>query len=475
MILSDLLSTLLIWINFLVILYFLFVNGSYITLIMLSYRQVRQSRKKEDLYQLSGLFNTNLYRSATILAPAYNEELSVVASIQALVNLDYPDYEVIVINDGSTDQTLDKLIQAFQLREVDRHIPNLIPSQPIRRIFGSKKYPNLLVVDKVNGGKADALNAGINVSRKDLIFSVDADSLLESDALKKMLLAFTEDDRTIAVGGVVRVANGCTFRHGAVETVHVPKSWLTRNQAVEYLRSFLFGRIGWDYIDSLLIISGAFGVFDRQAVIDVGGYLHDTVGEDMELVVRLHRYHLEKNIPYRIRFLPEPVCWTEIPEQIGSLARQRNRWQRGLADTLYRHRSMLLNPAYGRLGTLAMPFFLLVELLSPLIEIAGFLFTIIAFLIGAINWAFFLLFFAVTLLLGSLMSILSILLEELTMKRYERIRDVLILVLYAFIENFGYRQLHLWWRFRGIVDHLRGIKKWGDMTRSATFGGKARS
>jgi len=468
---TELFYTIIIGLNVLIILYFFLVNSAYISLILLSYRQVQISKRKENLYQLSGLLNTNLYRSATILAPAFNEELSVVASTRALLNLDYPDYEVIVINDGSTDQTLDHLIHAFDLREVDRHVPELIPTRPIRRIFGSKKHPNLLVVDKENGRKADALNAGINVSRKDLVFSIDSDSLLEADALKKMLMAFTEDDRTIAVGGVVRVANGCTFRHGAVEKVFVPAGWLTRSQAVEYLRSFLFGRIGWDYLDSLLIISGAFGVFDRKAVINAGGYLHDTVGEDMELVVRLHRYHLERKIPYRIRFLPEPVCWTEIPESIDTLARQRNRWQRGLADTLYRHRKMFLNPSYGRLGMVAMPFFLLVELLSPVIEIAGLIMTTILYALGLINWSFFLLFFAVTMLLGSLMSILAILLEELTMKRYERTRDILILIGYAFIESFGYRQLHLWWRFRGLIDYLRGDKRWGVMTRTKTFGG----
>jgi len=457
---------LLIAINVFVFIYVTIVNGSYILLIIFSYIHTKQSRQKEDIFELSGLFGTNLYRSVSILAPAYNEEQSVIDSTRSLLNLEYSDYEVIVINDGSKDKTLERLIDHFKMHKVSRHIPPLLDCKPIKNIYGSRKHPNLIVVDKDNGKKADALNAGINVSRKDLICAVDSDSILESDVLIRMIMAFTEDQKTIAVGGVVRVANGCTFRHGVVQTIRTPKSYFGRIQCVEYLRSFLFGRTGWDYLNSLLIISGAFGVFDRKAVINAGGYLHNTVGEDMELVVRLHRYHKDRNIPYRIRFLPEPVCWTEVPEDARTLSRQRNRWQRGLADTLYRHRTMIFNPKYGRHGMLAMPFFLIVELLSPVIEIAGYLIFIFSFLIGAINFNFFLLFLCSAILLGVIMSVLAILIEELTFRRYDKMRDVAILVCYAFIENFGYRQIHAWWRFRGLMGYLRGNIEWGEMKRS---------
>lgn len=455
----------LLIINLIVFFYFIFVNGSYILLIIFSWIQTKKSRKKENLFELSGLFGTNLYRSVSILAPAYNEEKSIVESIRALLNLQFNDYEVIVINDGSTDQTLQKMIDHYDLREVDRHIPNLIPCLPVRRVYGSRKYPKLIVIDKENGQKSDALNAGINVSRKDLICAVDSDSLLESDVLKRMITAFTENSEIIAVGGVVRVANGCKFRHGVVKNIRTPNSYFGRIQAVEYLRAFLFGRTGWDYLDSLLIISGAFGIFDRQAVIKVGGYLHNTVGEDMELVVRLHRYYRDKKIPYRIRFLPEPVCWTEVPEDWTTLSRQRNRWHRGLADTIFRHKKMLFNPRYGRLGFLAMPFFLFVELLSPVIEIGGYFIFLVSYLLGAINLTFFLLFLCAAILLGVIMSVLAILIEELTFRRYERVWDVLILVIYAFLENFGYRQIYAWWRFRGLIDYFRGNLQWGDMKK----------
>jgi cellulose synthase/poly-beta-1,6-N-acetylglucosamine synthase-like glycosyltransferase len=466
----EILVTILVIINILVFFYFLFVNGSYITLIIMAYFQTKRSRQKENLFELSGLFGTNLYRSISILAPAYNEEKSIIESTRALLNLQFSDYEVIIINDGSTDKTLEKLIHDFELKEIDRHIPDLLKSKPIKKVFGSRKYPNLIVVDKENGQKADALNAGVNVSRKDLICAVDSDSLLESDVLRRMIMAFTEDQEIVAVGGVVRVANGCKFRHGVVESIRTPKSYFGRVQAVEYLRAFLFGRVGWDYLNSLLIISGAFGVFDRKAVIRAGGYMHDTVGEDMELVVRLHRYYKEQNIPYRVRFLPEPVCWTEVPEDWRTLGRQRDRWHRGLADTLSRHRKMMFNPKYGRLGMIAMPFFLFVELLAPVVEIFGYLVFTLSFILGVINLTFFLLFLSVAILLGVIMSVLAVLIEELTFRRYDKMKDVAILIVYAFLENFGYRQLYAWWRVKGLISYLKGDLQWGEMKREGTFG-----
>ena len=465
----DLFLKILLYINIFVFVYFIFVNVSYIALVLLSYFQTKQSKKESSIFQLSGLFDTRLYKSISILAPAFNEEESIIESTRALLNLKFADYEVIVINDGSTDQTLEKLIENFQLKKIDRFVPKKIETKQIRCIYGSHRYPNLVVIDKENGRKADALNAGINVSRKDLICAVDSDTLLEPTVLQKMLMGFVADPTTVAVGGVVRVANGCTFELGEVQKVNVPKTFIGRVQAVEYLRAFLFGRTGWDYFDSLLIISGAFGVFDRKSVIKVGGYLHDTVGEDMELVVRLHHYYRDKNEPYRVRFLPEPVCWTEVPESWKVLGRQRNRWQRGLADTLWRHKKMFLNPKYGRLGFFAMPFYLFVELLSPIVELAGYFIVAISFWIGVINIKFALLFLTAAVLLGMILSVLSVLMEELTFRKYDRLRDVLILILFAFLENLGYRQIHAWWRFRGLIDFLRGKKGWGEMTRMGTF------
>jgi cellulose synthase/poly-beta-1,6-N-acetylglucosamine synthase-like glycosyltransferase len=420
---------------------------------------------------MHGLFASNLYNPISILAPAFNEESTVVESVHSLLQLRYPNFEIIVINDGSKDQTMQVLIEEFELERVERYVPLILDHKPIRGIYRSRRFNELIVVDKENGRKADALNAGINVCRNDLFCAIDADCVLEPDVLQNMLRCFIEDETTIAVGGIVRVANDCLIEGNEIKEIRMPKSFLARIQVVEYLRAFLFGRVGWDYMDSLLIISGAFGIFDRNAVLRVGGYLHDTVGEDMELVVRMHRYHRENTIPYRVRFLPEPVCWTEVPEDINVLSRQRNRWHRGLADTIWRHRKMMFNPKYGRLGMFAMPFFFFFELLSPIIELLGYIAVILMVVLGLFNPTFAALIFAATVLLGVVLSVASVLCEEYTFRRYSKVKDVLIMIGFAVIENFGFRQVHALWRFKGLVDFLKGNKEWGAMTRKG-FGEK---
>lgn len=451
--------------EYVVVTYFMTINIVYLVLIAISFFYIRRQMGQKQVFSLSGLFSSNLYNPISILAPAYNEESTVVASVRSLLQLQFPNYEVIVINDGSKDKTMQVLIENFKLKKVDRYVPLILSHKPIKAIYKSDLYPELLVVDKENGRKADALNAGINVSRNDLICSIDADSVLEPKVLQSMIRTFIEDDTTIAVGGIVRIANDCVFENNELKEIRMPKSFLGRIQVVEYLRAFLFGRVGWDYLDSLLIISGAFGLFDRKAVLKVGGYLHDTVGEDMELVVRLHRYYREHKIPYRVRFIPEPVCWTEVPEDKAVLSRQRNRWQRGLADTLWRHRKMMFNPTYGRLGMFAMPFFFFIEMLGPIVEVGGYVFLFLSWVFGALNVEFAIVFLTASVLLGMVLSVASVLCEEFTYRRYPDIKHIFIMFGYALLENFGYRQMHSWWRLMGLVDFLKGNKAWGEMTR----------
>lgn len=458
-------DTLIYIVNYLILFYFVAINTSYLILIGISYVYIKKELQKRNSHELTGLFTSDFYKPISILAPAFNEEASIVESVTSLLQLRYPEYEVIVINDGSKDATMQVMIEHFKLTKVDRYVPLAINHKPIKAIYKSPRYPNLIVVDKENGRKADALNAGINVARNNLVCAIDADSILEPNVLKELLKMFEEDESTVAVGGIVRVANGCEFRYGEVIDIKMPPSYLASIQAVEYLRAFLFGRAGWDALDSLLIISGAFGIFDRQAVMRVGGYLHDTVGEDMELIVRLHRWHREHNVDYKIRFVAHPVCWTEVPESLKVLSRQRNRWQRGLADTLWRHKKMIANPKFGKVGMLAMPFFVLFELLGPIIEILGIIVVILSYIFGYINTYFMILFLIASVLLGIIMSVSAVLCEELTYRKYTRLRDLTKLIAFAFIENFGFRQLHAWWRFKGIIDFMKGNKDWGTMTR----------
>lgn len=452
-------------INLLVLGYFLIINFIYIFLIVVSFFHIRKYKDIDRIFKLTGVYSTKLYKPVSIIAPAYNEEQSIINSVNSLLNLKYTNFEVVVVNDGSSDKTLDRLIENYKLTPDNRYRPKYLKHKPIKEIYTSPRYPKLIVVDKENGRKADALNAGINMATKDLICAVDSDSILESDVIVKMLRVFMEDESTVAVGGVIRVANGCKFKNRQIEEVRIPKSFLARIQVVEYLRAFLFGRVGWDYLNSLLIISGAFGIFDRKAVIKVGGYLHDTVGEDMELVMRLHDYHTREDIPYRIRFIAEPVCWTEVPEDRATLSKQRNRWHRGLAETLWRYKHMMFNPRYGRLGFFAMPFFFFGELLSPVIELSGYIIVALSWWFGVINTWFALLFLTAAIVLGMILSVSAVLLEELTTRRYEKVGDVMILAFYALLENLGFRQLHAIWRCKGLIDYLKGNKEWGTMVR----------
>ena len=402
----------------------------------------------------------------SLLAPAFNEELTIVESVRSLLSLQYASFEIIVINDGSRDGTLARLIKAFDLEPCDREPEPAAPHKPIRGVYQCPTQPRLLVIDKENGGKADALNAGVNFSRCPILCSMDADSILEPDALLRAVRPFVEDpERTVAAGGTVRIANGCRIDGGRVMSVGLPRSPLALLQTVEYLRAFLMARLAWSRLDSLLIISGAFGLFRRDAVIAVGGYTLKTVGEDMELVVKLHRHFRDAGLPYRIAFIPEPVCWTEAPESLAVLSRQRARWHRGSLETFWRHRGMLFNRRYGRVGWLGFGNILLVDTLGPVIEALGYLLIPGFWLAGLLSLEHLLAFLAVSFAFGIAISVGSLCLEEAELRRFPRARDLLILTLAAVLENFGYRQLNNLWRLQGTWQFLRGSHSWGTMTR----------
>lgn len=410
-----------------------------------------------------------------LLAPAYNEEMTIAESVRSLLSLHYPSFEVIVVNDGSLDETLQVLIDTFELRPIQRHFELAIGHAPIRGVYGATHQPRLIVVDKENGGKADALNAGINVSRAPIFCSMDADSLLEPDALLRAVKPFVEDpERTVAVGGTVRIANGCTISHGRVVEVRPPRNLLPLLQTVEYLRAFLMARLAWSRINALTIISGAFGLFRRARVIEVGGYTQGTVGEDMELVVKLHRLMRDKGLPYRIGFVPEPVCWTEAPEDLRVLGRQRARWHRGALETFERHSDILMKPRYGRLAVVGFGHILLVDVLGPIVELLGYLLIPLLWFSGVLSTEYLLAFLAVSFTFGVVISVGALALEEAELRRFPRARDLVLLTFVAVLENFGYRQLNNLWRLRGVWQYLRRSQSWGTMTRKG-FGPAART
>ncbi|MFQ6037850.1 MAG: glycosyltransferase, partial [Candidatus Aminicenantales bacterium] len=424
----------------LVLLYFLVLNGTYTFFILLSLREIRRYFLFVTRHDVRAMLGGSYYRPLSIIVPAYNEELTIVANVKALLNLDYPEYEVIVVNDGSKDNGLERLIENFRLVEVRKPIRRVLGHKPLRRVFVSLDDERLVVLDKENGGKTDALNAGINAARFPLFCSMDADSILDREGLLRTGRLFVEDKRVVAAGGVVRVLNGLEVTKGEVTHIRAPRKSLEIFQAVEYTRGFLSGRTAWNHFGSLLVLSGTYAVFRKDLVVAVGGY-RDTVGEDMDLVVRLHRHCRENNIPYRILFVPDPICHTQVPSDLRSLLRQRNRWHRGLLDSLLHSRKMFLRPRYGSVGMFGFPYFLLVEGLGPVVESVGYLALVPLYFAGLLSWEFAFLFFALAVLWAMWINVGAVLLDNILYARYKNLRDVLRLCLFGFFEMFGYRQL----------------------------------
>ena len=445
--------------------YFLAMNLTQLGLILRAFFSIRRYLDEAETDRLDSAFETSHYKPITLICPAHNEEGGVVASINSLISLRYPEIQVVVVNDGSQDATLERLIKAFKLKPSHRVLRQLLPTREVRGIYESAYVPNLVVVDKVNGGKADALNCGVNLARYPLICCMDGDSLLENDSLLRIARPFMDRPDMAASGGVVRPLNGCKVTAMGIRGIHLPDSWLARFQIVEYLRAFLFGRVGMASLDGLFIVSGAFGVFRKDLVVEAGGFETTTIGEDFEIVVRLHRCLREGKRPYHITLVPDPVCWTEVPENTKELGRQRNRWQRGLLETLWKHRRMWFNPKYGRVGIFSMPYFLLFEALAPIIELTGYLMFGWSVWHHSISAPFAILFFYLALLLGMLNSVVSVVLQEISGHRYQGLKAWGLLLLTAAVENFGYRQLTLWWRLKGTFDWIRGKDSWGHMTR----------
>jgi len=453
---------------FFVIVYFVVVNLVYAILLILSYKEIVYYLRHNSFSDYRSTVQSELTPPVSILAPAYNEEPTIVQSTKSLLKLNYGKYEVVVINDGSSDATLHKLISEFHLSVSKVIYHPTLTTMPVRGIYKSRKpeYKNLVVLDKENGGKADALNAGINAARYDYVCAIDADSLLEDDALQKVMKPFLEDERVVASGGIVRIANGCEVVNGRVVRVALSNKILPIFQVVEYFRAFLSGRMAWQGLNGLLIISGAFGMFKKSAVLEAGGYHRETVGEDMELVARIHRTKLERKEPYRVVFVPDPVCWTEAPETLNVLSRQRNRWHRGLLETLINHKHMLLNKDYGVVGWAALPYFFFIELLGPVFEFLGYIALIAMLVLGTLSYKMTLLFFIVALFYGVMFSVGAVLLEEISFQRYPKPKDLALLLSFGVLENFGYRQITMWWRVKAFYDYfLKGVRSWGAMQR----------
>lgn len=404
----------------------------------------------------------------SLVVPAFNEGPGIAVTVRSFLALNYPEFEVVIVNDGSKDNTLETLIETFDLHQVWRPYVPRIPSQPVRGVYESLKHKNLVVVDKENlGCKADAANAGLNLARHPLVLITDGDCILDASSLLRAVRPFVRDpQRTVAVGGTIRVANGCEVVAGRVVKDEMPHGLVSRVQALEYTRAFLLGRMAWSWVNGLLIVSGAFGLFDRRALLEAGGFATDSLGEDMELVVRMHHQLRKAKADYRVRFVPESVCWTEVPETWRVLRKQRVRWHKGMLDVLWRHREMFGRPRYGAVGLLALPSFVLFEVLGPIVELTGLLLIPLFWAMGELNTGIALALIFLVGGLGIAFSLSSVLLDDIAFHSCRRVRDLVGLGTAAVLENFGYRQITAWWRVKATWEFLRGQRSgWGNMER----------
>lgn len=450
--------------------YFFLINSSYLVLIALASVNFTRHLRRTPFAGTDSVASSALTPGVSVVLPAYNEEVVILDSVRSVLDLRHPDHEAVVVNDGSTDSTLELLKAAYDLVLDDREIPEQIPARGrIRGVWvpANPAIP-LIVVDTENSGRSDSLNAGVNAATRDLIVMLDADSVMDPDALLVVSQPFADDpEGTVATGGVIRAANGCKVVGGRVVDVRMPKQMLARIQVVEYLRSFLLGRTGWSQANALILISGAFGMFRRDVLVAVGGLDPDSIGEDFELVMRIHKFMKDARREYRVVFVAEPVSWTEVPSTLAVLGRQRRRWHRGLWEVLWGYRTMTLNPRYGRVGMVALPYYWLFELFAPLIEVAGVILVPLGLALGVVDWRYALTLLLVTYVYGFFVTCAALLVEEISFHRYTRWRDLLRILGAAFAENVGYRQLTAVWRLQGWWAALRNKEAvWGTMTRT---------
>lgn len=442
---------------------------SYICIGFFSIGETRDYMHENDFTDYRLLASSPHAPTVSVLAPAYNEGATIIENVRSLLSLYYSNIEILIINDGSKDDSLEKLIQGYDLEKIDYHVDYKIPTKNVRGIYKSRNpvYKKLVVIDKENGGKADALNVGINVSTNDYVVCIDVDCILEQDSILKMMKPFLEesDKKIIASGGVVRIANSCEIEDGRLVKVRLPQNYWARLQSLEYIRAFILGRMAWARLNGLLLISGAFGAFDKQIAINAGGYNHNTVGEDMELVVRMRRYMEERNEPYRVTYIPDPLCWTEAPGNTKILGRQRNRWTRGTIETMKFHKKMFFNPKYGLLGMLSYPYWFFFEMLAPLIEFFGMIVFLLLTIFGLINWHMFIALLVFIISFGYLYSAFAAYMEVTTYNMYRRRIDMMRLLFTALTEPFIFHPFVVWSAIKGYIDIIRKKKSWGEMTR----------
>lgn len=449
---------------------------TYAMLAIMSIISITQYRKKDANVDYDTLVSSPLSPGVSVIAPAFNESLTIIFNVRSLLTFNYPKFEVIIVNDGSTDDTLQKMVYEFELIEVDFAYNPKLQTRPVYRVLKStnKAYSNLMVIDKENGkSKADAVNAGINAAAFDYFVCSDVDCILDKDTILKLIKPVLDEEkyRVIATGATLRMANSCDIDKGVITRVRPPRQWLARFQEMEYIRAFILGKMGWNFVNCVPNVSGGLGLFDREIAVKCGGYDHTSFGEDMELMYRMIRYSCDQDINYAIRHVPYTLCWTEGPSSIKFFMRQRTRWSRGLAQLMYAHFPMLLNPRYGRMGMVVFPYGFLFELCAPVVELLGIIFYIVSAILGLINWPFAIILLVFVYTYSIMVSTLAILYDQVSNRTYRTWREVASLCIMPFIEMFVFHPMVVIFAIRGYYFALTGKKAgWGAMQRTG-FGG----
>ncbi|MFT5713782.1 MAG: cellulose synthase/poly-beta-1,6-N-acetylglucosamine synthase-like glycosyltransferase [Flavobacterium sp.] len=442
----------------------------YLFLAILSWIAIKTYYNKKYFLLKEVLIKSNHTKGVSILAPAFNEANTIESNVKSLLSQEYPKFEVVVINDGSTDETLEILINKFSLIKVDFFYQEKIITQKIRGHYKSTNpiYSKLLVVDKLNGkSKADATNAGINSAKHSLFICTDVDCILRKDTISMLAKPFIENTKkVIATGAAIRISNSCEFKDGMLYKSHYPDNFFARFQELEYIRSFLFGRMAWSNINGLLLVSGGLGMFDKETVIEAGGYWHQSLGEDIELITRIRKLMHKKKEAFLIIYIPESLCWTEVPNTLEMFLRQRVRWARGLVQTLYLHKSVFFNPKYGKTGLLVFPYFVFYEFFVPILEVIGIIVLILDFLFFNINLDYLLIGTAFVYLFYITITLISVFLDQIIYKHYTGIKEVLILIFMIFIEPIVFHPINVYASIKGYW-HFLGQKeqKWGTQVR----------
>lgn len=457
--------------NYFFLLYGLVLISIYFGFVVLANRAIRKNKRRAVFLEGNDIVSATDIPTVTLIAPAFNEGQTILMNVKSLLSIQYPYFDLVVVNDGSTDDSVEKLIEAYDLEEVDSSfITQPIPTATVNRIFKSRKshYRNLTLIDKNNGGRADALNAGINFSDTELVLCTDADCIIEQDALLKMVRPFLEENDTeiIGCGGGIGIVNDSVIQNGTLKKLRLPRGLVPTIQVVEYIRAFLLGRMAWSEINGLLLVSGAFGLYRRKRLVEIGGLDTVTVGEDFELCVRL-RIHMEDlNIPHKVVYIPETLCWTECPDSYQIFVKQRDRWARGLWETVERHKKLFFNRNYKKMGLFYFPYWCFFELGAPMVEFLGLVFIIVFGFLGWINWPVAMLLFSFVYLVGCIFSTVAIFTYVRNFKHYNNPREIVELLLAAYLEPFLFHPILLYAQIKGYGKKIFKIRSgWGTMTR----------